>query len=403
MKNILRIILVVVFIWFGLISYNHIIDHFEDVRYETEIVYTSSITNSFSGRALIIRNESLLEAVDDKIVNYFVEDGEKIASGDVIARVYDNDVNAQHTYKLNNIEDELELLSDVKVLKNNKNSTSEVLYNQIISNLGSFIDSAQTHTLNDFKNVKSALFVSLIKKNLVYGKIEGLDEKIDRLQNEAQKLKNETYDYKTIYADRDGYFSSKIDGYESDEILNLEESSYDDCLNLLKKSPKTTNKNYVGKIINDFDWYIILKTDKKNVEKLGGTYFVNINCNLPYVENIPATVIDIKEKNDKNIVVLKSNFMSKDIVNLRNSNVVLSTKSFYGLVVSLDAIRFKDGQRGVFVKENKEIKFKKIDSLFETEKKVISQLRPLDSDYLQAFDEVILRGQGLYDGKKLNN
>ena len=114
-------------------------------------------------------------------------------------------------------------------------------------------------------------------------------------------------------------------------------------------------------------------------------------------------ILDIKEdnKNENGVIILRSNYMSRDILKLRKGKAAVSTRSFYGLAVDVNSIRFSDEQRGVFIKEEKEIKFKKVDSLFETEKIVISKIRPLDKDYLQPFDEVIIDGQGLYDGKRI--
>ena len=118
-------------------------------------------------------------------------------------------------------------------------------------------------------------------------------------------------------------------------------------------------------------------------------------------KKIPAVVLNIEESdNNKDcFVILKSNYISREILNLRKKKVNVSTKSFKGLAVNMKAIRFLNGEKGVFIKDDKEIKFKKIDIIFETNQKVISKLRPSENDYLQAFDEIILSGQGLFDGK----
>ena len=407
MKNIYKILIIIIIFGLGLTSYNYIVSVFNVSHYETEIVFPTTVMNSFSGDVFVLRNEKPIElrSKGNKIIDYFIEDGEKISLGESIANLYESEKDSKNIYNLKNIDDEIKLLTEIKLLKNTKNLTSEVLYNQIIDNLGDVIDLSNKKVLNNLKKEKNDLFISLIKKNLVYGQISGINEKIEELKEKKFTYINSKYSYATFYSDNTGYFCSKLDGYESDLLVdNLLDKDYCDYVDIMKKKPNKFNDNdYLGKVITDFDWYILFKTDKKNIEKLGSAIFVNVSYNNTNLKDIPAVILDIKEdnKNENGVIILRSNYMSRDILKLRKGKAAVSTRSFYGLAVDVNSIRFSDEQRGVFIKEEKEIKFKKVDSLFETEKIVISKIRPLDKDYLQPFDEVIIDGQGLYDGKRI--
>ena len=404
MRVILKTFIVAFFLWVAVISYKYIVKENIGLCYETEVALTSSITNSFKANILVVRKEELIKTIDDKIINYLVNDGEKVAIGDFIANLYDTDKDIQMVYNLRSLENELNLLSEVKLLKNNKNLVSEVLYHQISDNLSKFITIADKKILDDFYEVKDDLFISLIKKNLVYGKVLGLEDKIKNLKNQVEVDKKKFFDLKTITSDYTGYFVSKVDGYEHLYLPeDIKKASYNTWLKMLKFKPsKVIKNNYIGKIITDFEWYVIFKTDKSNINKLTRANKLNFNFEFPNLENVPAIVVDVKESsNGKNgIVILKSNYMSKDISKLRRMNVDISTDSFYGIFVNVEAVRFVNGEKGVFIKDGKEVKFKKIDTIFENDKKIISRIRPLDNDYLQPFDLIILNGQNLYDGKK---
>ncbi len=404
-SRVFKFIFAIGFVLIVVLACNYLSLNFNKAFYETETVYASTVTNSFLGDTFVLRKEIVMDSTNDKVVNYFVEDGEKVASGDKIANFYSNFDDLQSAYELQNMADELSLLFEIRLLKGSKNVTSEILYNQITNNLGNMIDTYNKKTLSEFRQQKNDLFVSLIKKNLIYGRLEGVDERILELDRKMSLYQDRHYDCNTIYSSETGYFSRNVDGYESMALLEnfLDyDGDYDYCDSLMKtKVDAIDSGKYIGKVITDFDWYVLVKTAKKNMDKLGSASFVELDYNIPDFETIPAVILDVKESDDQKycIAILKSNYMSRDLAKLRKQKAVVSTKSFYGLIVDVGALRFVDGQRGVFVKDNKEIKFKKVDSLFETDKILVSQMRPFESEYLQMFDEVVLQGQGLYDGK----
>ena len=382
---------------------NYLFLNFDKTLYETETAYISTVTNSFLGQTFVLRKESLIESSKEKVVNYFVEDGEKVATGAHIANFYGNIDDLKELYEYSNIQDEIVLLYEVMLLKGSKNVAPDVLCSQITNSFGTMLDIFDSKNFKNFKQQKYDLFISLIKRNLIYGQVSGISEKISELEKKSSVYLNNKYNIDEVYSSATGYFSKNVDGYEdvflSDDFLDCD---YDYYSNLMKTQKKDLDsEKYIGKIITDFDWYILVKTDKKNVEKLGSAGSVELNYNIPDFETISATILDIKEDANQEdaIIILKSSYMSRDIVKLRREKAVISTRSYYGLIVDIDAIRFVDDQRGVFVRDNKEIKFKKVDPLFETDKIMISQIRPFEQDFLQIFDEVILKGQGIYDGK----
>ena len=275
MKNIINFFLVIVLIGLGSVVYNYSMSFFKNNYYETETVFSSTITNSFSGEIFVFREEELIKFrrhksknnLDNKIINYFVKDGEKVASNQVIAVIYDNNKGIRSIYELDNIKERLDLLSEIKLIKNKKNLSSEILYDQIINNLGSFIDLSNKKTLDNLKKEKHDLFISLIKKNLVYGQIKGLDEKIKDLKKREKTFENKRYIYQTIVSPVSGYFNSQLDGFEKGILNKSEKESllldnsldYNICNKIIRASPKKNNNYCLGKIITGFDWYIILK------------------------------------------------------------------------------------------------------------------------------------------------
>lgn len=64
-------------------------------------------------------------------------------------------------------------------------------------------------------------------------------------------------------------------------------------------------------------------------------------------------------------------------------------ENFKGIKVSREAIRFKDGQKGVYVILGNETTFKKIDVIYEGSDYVVSKYTA-DEDYLLLYDQILL-------------
>jgi hypothetical protein len=65
------------------------------------------------------------------------------------------------------------------------------------------------------------------------------------------------------------------------------------------------------------------------------------------------------------------------------------------------AVRFVDGQKGVYVIQGKQVIFKPIRTLYEKENFVLCEPTGDAKRALRLFDQVIVGGTDLYDGKTI--
>ena len=79
----------------------------------------------------------------------------------------------------------------------------------------------------------------------------------------------------------------------------------------------------------------------------------------------------------------------------------LIKNEYSGLKVSSRSIRTVDGVRGVYVVSGIEIKFVEVEILFSNEEYAICKLNTSDGSKLRLYDEVVVKGRGLYDGKSI--
>ena len=86
----------------------------------------------------------------------------------------------------------------------------------------------------------------------------------------------------------------------------------------------------------------------------------------------------------------------------RTANVKISFRNYKGLRISQKALRILDGEKGVYVKSGYSVKFKKVDILYTGLDYYLCQIQYGSSDQLSLFDEVIVEGTDLYDGKPID-
>ena len=113
------------------------------------------------------------------------------------------------------------------------------------------------------------------------------------------------------------------------------------------------------------------------------------------------TIIDLKKdsQNNMTIIYLKCDYMTEGTSNLRNQKIQITSQTFSGLRLNPSSVRIVNGQKGVYIKYDRQVQFKKINSIYETENLVIAEIINGDNSYLRQYDEVIVEGKDLYDGR----
>ena len=122
-------------------------------------------------------------------------------------------------------------------------------------------------------------------------------------------------------------------------------------------------------------------------------------------ESVPGEVMKIfsDDTSENNIVIIRCNRMSSDLAQMRTAQAQIQFESYTGLRVPEKAIRIQNNVQGVFVRIGDRVSFKQIYPIFVGEDFVLSSIDELDTDgSLQLFDEIIVEGTDLYDGKLLS-
>ena len=101
-------------------------------------------------------------------------------------------------------------------------------------------------------------------------------------------------------------------------------------------------------------------------------------------------------------MILRSNKMNSAIATLRKEKIRISVEKYKGYVVDPKAVRTVEGDTGVYVKLGNIVRFRKIDIAYSDEDMVLATCPDGESGYLRQYDEIIIEGTDLYDGKNID-
>lgn len=312
-------------------------------KYETEVAEEVTVQDTVKLDAFIVRDEQYISGTTDKTIVPLVSDGDRVASGDAVARICKQEQDAvdyaeleeskkiRDRYARLNEQTELDAL-DMQKLNKDINSA----YSQFLKVISSRNYNDLNESINDLEDSLASKQVLKDGTIDINSKIEALDKRIAEL--EAKKISAED-----VPAPRSGYFISNIDGHEDTLAYSeLSKLTVEDVECALKKTPKEV-KGAMGKIVASYKWYIVANIESKYSRLLEEGDFLKVNIPEYGYENVTVVVEHISaEKDGKIAVALSCNAMNETYANMRIENVELVVNEYTGFKVKTSAIHTYD-------------------------------------------------------------
>lgn len=359
-------------------------------------------TIDFKGFAL--RDEKIIDTSASGTVIPLAHDGKRVANGDNIAVVCQNDDQAAAYTKLESLKQELERYKNINDPDGTQELSADKLNTKISDAYDDIMDAVTTGAYDELPDALTAYADKCATKQILTEGSIDLSAKLTSLENEIDALTAQNINYSSVKAPKSGYYINTIDGYESalsyKDALSLTSQQIESALNA---EPAAVSGNSLGKIVESYKWYIVGETESQN-----SSYFKNgakITVNFPKegVNHVTMLVEKADTQGDKMTVVLSCSLMDETFANMRTEDMQIVTKSHMGYRVPSNVIRFdEDNNTGIYVLRGKIITFIPVEIIYTEDDFAIISSSSSNGKSVRLYDEVIIKGKDLEDGKVIN-
>ena len=250
---------------------------------KTETATYSTVSETIDTTGFIIRDEEIVDTNYNGVLNYTVDDGEKVAAGGVLAETYPTEEDAAAQNRIARIDDELERLAVLETPEESGTSSNpKTIGSQVNEKVTSLLTELKSGSMENVTDERNDLQLLLSQRQIVTGQETSSDytERVSQLQDERLSLsQSASSSTGTVESPTAGYFIRTVDGYENavslDEVTSLTAS---DVKALEEGEPDgSTTGDSIGKISKDFNWYIACVLTENDLVRLDRTTEVTVD------------------------------------------------------------------------------------------------------------------------------
>lgn len=365
-------------------------------RHKTEEAVLCSINENIPFKGIVIRDERVVTYPGNGVFEYLYSNGSKVSVGSNIAEVYPSEQIMLNKRKSNSLIQKAEALEKAQNPGTAQYVQPETLNSKINADYRKILNDSVNGRYDQFGSTYDDLFLQLNIYNIITGQSTSYADEIASLRTQAEELSRGADPIGTVTASESGYFVSYCDGYESKLSLdNIDRLNQSDIETVIagEGSPDVIS-TAVGKMFDDYACRIIglVPKDKRIIE---GDY---IELKLDNSKSYKVKIDSVKDaaSEDKSIIIMSCDRLDTDIVKSRVLSFELIFDNYKGIKVPREAIRFKDGQKGVYVILGNEITFKKINVIYEGSDFVVSE-NTSDEKSLLLYDQILLEAVSTED------
>ncbi len=378
--------------------------------YQTETVMQLSYEDKIEVNGIFMRSEETVEANHNGfIVHYLYSDGQKVGAGGTVAELYASESDVLNYEKIKELEKRLLLLQESQDQSSVLVTNADQITTQINNKMRELSDAVYQNDAALIEDCKNDLQILLNRRNIITEKEKNFNDYISQIKAEITSLKNKIKNsYKGIYASKNGNFVISTDGYEqSAKYSAISSMSAADIESFINEStPGAISDKAIGKLITDFDWYytMILPIDEKEYNeriKAGTTLKMRFSDVSDEIVNVTVSKVVLDDENSKMAVFVRSNHLTPEFCSARKEKAEIIFSTARGYKIKTSAVRYDDeGNKGVYVVIGKQMFFRKINVLYEKTDYVVCEINSGNGS-LKQFDDVIVKGTDLYDGKNI--
>ena len=374
-----------------------------ETRISTETIETADVTEDINASGVFFRTEQLIEREEGGVYELLVGEWEKLAKNQSVAVLYSDDSDYETNMHIKELEQKLAQLKRMRSGGGEAASPAAV-NTAIYSSIYQASSMSSTGRYSDLSPVRDTLLSNLLNREASFAGDTAADDMIKALQSEIDALRRGMRGGRTTVkvSASAGLFSSGVDGFEDvfDPAL-VENMTPEELDRLLEVPPGRVDEGgLVGKIIRGNKWYFTAVLDEQDSRRLsaGNTYSVIFTGG----DGLPVDVGLIRlsrGSEGRYIAVFYSEYNIQKVSRMRKTECEIILRAYTGFRVPKAAVRIQDGVEGVYCLVGVQARFKPIIRVYETEGYYICESDLSSTKQLFLYDEIIVSGKNLYDGK----
>jgi len=369
----------------------------------TETALSMKITDEMQVSGWFFRDEQVIPMPQSgaQYVRYEVSDCGRVASGSTIATLYETPEDTAASAEIAQLTSMITRLD--AMLSRPGIGIGEVgeLDGEVYQAVRDTADAAACGDLSDAGETKEELIYLLTRRRLATVGTQSTEQLMDEREGDKARLVSSLGKRgHKVTAPVAGAFASAVDGYESIFTPDLCGTLTPEKLRELAATQPASTDQALGKIIKGYDWRYVCIVNEADGKRLtvGKTYKLRFGGDP---DNPILAVLESADSSEQDgyVLTFRSSRTSSTCLLQRQQTAGIILTSYEGLCVSNDARRVVDGVTGVYVLSGMEMTFKPIEALYTTDSYTIVKWDPSTPGALKLYDEIILSGKEIYDGK----
>lgn len=368
---------------------------------ETAMHYTGY--DGFTIEGMVARNETVIESDSSLVKYYVVNDGEKVSKGGTLAELYNQSEQININNQIKELKKNIENIERTMAYNSTEAVDLNLLSNKVYGALSDYVMANASGNFTGSNETATELLSSISIRQAATGEAVDFSGALATLNSRLTSLQStKAAAQGAITTNSSGYFVSQVDGYE--KALSLDDALTMTAQEFKNIKPSDLSDKAIGKIVEDYKWCIVSLVSINRSAHFSVGKKVTLKTNLREMPEIKATVkaVNRDKTGDQALLVLECEGMNNYICSARNISVTVVTENYDGLMINQKAIRMVDGKRGVFVVSGMQASFVTVNVLKNNDDYAICELQTEDTKALRLYDEVIVKGKNLYDGKIIN-
>ncbi len=379
----------------------------------TEVVNKATTVNGLEISAIIIREEQLVKTNTENSLHFEVEDSERVSKDGVIANIYASSEQSLAASELVEVQKEIDDIEEIQKYNDLKAVDMSLLNKKIYDSLNAISFSADTGKFYGIDDYENELLTLLNRKQLATGKTVDFSAKLSSLKDSLEGLKAKVgKPISSVRAERSGYFVSTTDGYEGVLTPAMIGDLTPEALDNLK--PEANNdKSVVGKLVSNYTWYIAASVSINDSLqfKVGDSYEIKTSLKSNPTLKTVVEKINMSAADDRAVLVFSCQEMSGELSSIRSGAFTVVKDTYTGIRVNSKALRIvnqtvtddngnttEKAVTGVYVLNGMTANFVPVDIIYSAQSYALCRISE-ESGSLRIYDEIIVKGKNMYDGK----